>query len=344
VRRAFALGIAALALVGAAPERGDPTARLSGADGALEYWDFVASFEQGWRLVERVLITNEGPGERTAVAVGHLVKPDGSVVAFRNGRLVGRWSIEPDGRKLKIGSSSLDLRGSVRTLAYDNAKRGIQLSLRFLSAGPARFPSTGERPAYRSDLLDLATPVEGSVRLEGMAAPLALRGRGTLTHTWMDESEPTLARRRLEFTSLDGDDGFFLQDLLSPDGVRRSWLVIERGGALVAERSDLEVEILDEEPPRGLPGYPVPARLRLRGDGISGEVKLRRILVEHEPLGDLPQPFRFLLSFVMRPRRAWTDASFSVSVVTAADQPAVAFSGNGIASVTYLTPLESPAP
>lgn len=337
--------LAALAFfaLAAAPQRGDPAARLSARDEALEYWDFVASFEQGHRLAARVLITNEGPGQRTAVAVGHLVMPDGSIVAFRNGRLEGAWSIEPDARRLKIGSSELDLRGPVRSLVHDNNRRGIHIVLRFASQGPARAPSAGERRDYRTDLLDLATPVEGSVFLAGMAAPVEIRGRGSISHTWMEASEPTLVLRRLDFTSLDPSVGIYLHDLMDPGGARTRWLIVERDGQLVDERADFEMEIELARPARGARGYPVPAALRLRGGGLSGRIELGRTLVEHEPLGDLPQPFRFLLSFAMRPRRVWTDASFSLRLDAAPGRPAFERAGSGIVSVTYLNPLASPA-
>jgi hypothetical protein len=335
--------VLALCLVAAVTPRGDPAARLSTRDEALEYWDFVASFEQGHRLAARVLITNEGPGQRTAVAVGHLLMPDGSIVGFRNGRLEDEWSIEPDARRLKIGSSELDLRGPVRTLVHDNNRRGIHIVLRFASEGPARSPSAGERREYHTDLLDLATPVEGSVFVDGMAAPVALRGRGSISHTWMDASEPTLVLRRLDFASSDGPVGIYLQDLTDPGGARTRWLVVERAAELIVERTDFEVEIEPARPERGARGYPVPTALRLRGSGLSGRIALGRTIVEHEPLGDLPQPFRFLLSFAMRPRRVWTDASFSLRLDAAPGRPELELAGSGIASVTYLNPLVSPA-
>ena len=67
------------------------TARMGKAEFASEYWDLMARFESGHRLVARFLVTNEGPGEHTAVAVGHVVFPDGSSVDFRNGRGRAGW-------------------------------------------------------------------------------------------------------------------------------------------------------------------------------------------------------------------------------------------------------------
>src|SRR5262249_2293518 len=191
------LGALAAALVAAAPERGDPAARRSHADDAVEYWDFITAFDGGQRIFARVLVTNEGPGEGTAVAVGHLVRPDGETVEFRNGRLAGNWEMDPDGRKLKVGSTKLDLHAPARRRAPDTGGRGIDIRLRVEISGKGRAVG-GERPDYKVDLLDLAAPAEATVQVAGMSAPLSLRGRATLTHTWTDRSEPELVQRRID--------------------------------------------------------------------------------------------------------------------------------------------------
>jgi hypothetical protein len=338
-RATLALLALATGLVAGTPERGDPAARLSTSDNALEYWDFMARFDDGHRLFARVLVTNEGPGDRTAVAVGHLIRPNAETVEFRNGRLDGNWSIEPDGRKLRIGSSELDLHAPFRTLAHDNNRRGIDIRVRFESRSPGR-RCAGERADYRVDLLDLAVPVEGTIQLAGMAAPLSIHGRGTITHTWMDRSEPDLVLRRIDFTSVDSGDAVYLLDVLAPGGEKTHWLVIERAGRIFYEASDVGVDV-DTRPGSPARGYPVPARLRIRGAAVSGSIALDRTLLEHDPLGDLPQPFRFLLSFAMRPRRVWTEAPFTLQLDATPDRPALELAGHGIASLTYLNPLSS---
>jgi hypothetical protein len=302
----------------------------------------VARFDQGRQLVARVLVTNEGPAERTAVGVGHLIPQGGEVVEFRNGRLEGRWSVSEDGRSLRIGSTELHLAGPERRLEHDNNRRGIEIRVRLRADPAARHPSKGEPADYHVDLLDLAAPAEATVLVPGMAAPLALSGRGTLVHTWMERSEPELVLRRIDVSSLDSGAKLYLQDVLTPGGERRQWLVVVRDGHVLVETSELHVDV---ESRRGSParGYPVPAALRLRGPGLAGRVTLGAPFLEHEPLGDLPQPFRFLLSFSMRPRRAWTDASYSLQLDAAPGRAAVELDGSGIASVTFLNPLESPA-
>jgi hypothetical protein len=336
------IALASALAVAAAPQRGDPAARLSRAEAALEYWDLMARFEQGHRLVARVLVTNEGPGDGTAVGVGHLIEPDGSVVEFRNGRRAGRWSIEPDARSLRIGSTRLDLRAPVRQLEYKNDRRGIEIRLRLAADATARFPRDEPWPDYRVDVLDLAARVEASVRLPDTSAPLALTGRGALVHTWMDASEPSLVRRRIDFASLDPHAAVYVRDVTTPEGKNHRWLVALRDGSLVAETSRFDVAL---DPRAGSPerAYPLPARVRLAGSGLRGVVQLGPPLLEHDPLEDLPQPFRFLLSFAMRPRRVWTESSFSLRFDAAPDSAELELEGSGIASVTYLNPLASPA-
>jgi len=340
-RRTLVLATLAAWLVAGSPERGDPAARLSAANDALEYWDFVARFEQGYRLVARVLITNQGPGDRTAVGVGHLVLPDGEIVEFRNGRREERWSIEPDGRSLRIGSTRLSFTGPLRHLEYDNDRRGIEIRMDFHGEGPARFQRSGERAGYSVDLLDLATPVDGTILLPGMQAPLAIAGRGALTHTWMDESEARLVLRRIDFASLDAGPAVYLRDVTDSGGKSHRWIALVQGGELLLESSDVEVA-LEGASEGSRKGYLVPKRLRIRAPGLSGEVALERELVDHDPLGDLPQPFRFLLSFATRPRRVWTDSPFSFRFDAAHGRSAIEIQGNGITSVTYLNPLSSP--
>jgi hypothetical protein len=118
--------------------------------------------------------------------------------------------------------------------------------------------------------------------------------------------------------------------------------VVQDGHALI-ETSEIHVDL---ETARGgsTRGYPLPSAIRVRGPGgVSGRIALERKLLEHDPLGDLPQPFRFLLSFDMRPRRVWTDSSFSLGLDATPGRAALELSGIGITSVTFLNPLDSPA-
>jgi hypothetical protein len=78
-------------------ERGDRLSRISDGDAASEYWDIVARFEPDYSLFARFLITNEGPGKRTAIASWYLTDPQGELFTFRNGRREQRWTLSQAG-------------------------------------------------------------------------------------------------------------------------------------------------------------------------------------------------------------------------------------------------------
>ena len=129
----------------------------------------------------------------------------------------------------------------------------------------------------------------------------------------------------------------YLREVRSPEGKVHRWMIVERGQEVLAERGDFDLAF--ESAPNAASGYPIPARLSISGPGVAGEIALGRTLVQHDPLGDLPQPFRFLLSFEMRPRRVWTDSPFSLRLEAESGRSATALEGNGITSVTYLNPI-----
>jgi hypothetical protein len=329
-------GIAPLLAV-SSEHRGTPASRISAGGSASEYWDIVAQFDSNHSLFVRFLITNEGPGERTAIATWYLVDPDGIMVPFRNGRRESRWTLSPDGARIEIGSSVLDQRGSVHSLEYSSGKRGIKVHLRFSPAGAVAWTDTEHGSPYAIDLLDVGTPVVGSLWLRGMSEPLAVNGSISVTHTWMDAQESDLSIRRIEFSSSGEGDGVYVSDVTGPSGGRHRWLVVKRDGEAFFQTSNFHLEI--ERPARWREGYPVPASLRIVGSGIEGTIRAGPPLVEVNPLDDIPQPFRFLLSFRMRPKRFWTLSSFDVRLRPDPNLPAVSLQGSGITSVTYLNPL-----
>ncbi len=344
IRPSLWRGVACLAvLAGIAPllavsnERGAPNSRISSSGSASEYWDIVAQFDSNHSLFARFLITNEGPGDRTAVATWYLVDPDGMMVPFRNGRRESRWTLSPDGARLEIGSSVLDQRGSVHSLEYSSGKRGIKVHLSFAPSGAVAWTDTGPESPYAIDLLDVGTPVVGSLWLRGMSEPLAVNGSISVTHTWMEAGESELSLRRIEFSSTGEGDGVYVSDVTEPGGGHHRWLVVKRHRETVFQTSDFQLEI--EGPARWREGYPMPASLRITGAAVEGSIHGGPLLVEVNPLEDIPQPFRFLLSFKMRPRRLWTLASFDVKLRADPNLPPVSLQGSGITTVTYLNPL-----
>jgi hypothetical protein len=335
--------LAALAPAARAGEGPDPAARLSRASDASEHWDVMARFDSGHRFVARFLITNEGPGEHTAVAVGHVVFPDGRVVEMRNGRRRHRWEIDEPRLRLDIGSSLLDLHGPVRTLVYDNDRRGIEIRLAFESSGLSSAGPAAAAGGYRVDVLDLCARVTGTLWTRDMPAPLAVQGHASLVHTWMEQSEPALVLHRLDFASLDPTQPVWFHDRTSPEGVHSARLIVARPDGIVHQFEALEASREPGGSADADPEYPIPARLRLRSSELEGSIALERSWLQRDPLGDLPQPFRFLLSFRTRPRRVWADSIFELKLQAGSGRSPLQARGTGIAAVTYLNPLPSPA-
>jgi len=64
-------------------------------------------------------------------------------------------------------------------------------------------------------------------------------------------------------------------------------------------------------------------------------------LLRHDPIEDLPQPYRFLVSLRSRPRRVWAESPFEVKFEAGSDRSPSEIRGTGTASVTFTNPLPS---
>jgi len=340
-KRRLSLGLA-LAVSFAAPSamavvRGDRTSHLGESDTASEYWDITAHFDSGHLLFVRFLITNEGPGDRTAIATWQLIDPNGKRTEFRNGRRKQRWTLSPNGDRIEIGSSIFDQSAAVHRLEYDSTKRGIRVAFQYSPAGPVGWPEPASDP-YPFDLLELETPVTGTIWLEGMDAAATVRGTITIVHTWMAENEADLALRRIEFSSTDGSGrSIYLTDRMAPSGAREGWLAVARNGKLLHQTEDFELEWRDS-PSAKSREYPTPSELRISGAELDGVIQIGPRLADINPLEAIPQPFRFLLSFKLRPHRVWARASFKVKLLVGQDTPETEIEGSGITTVTYTNP------
>jgi hypothetical protein len=321
--------------------RGDPAARLGSSDEASEYWDLIAAFESGHALFARFMITNEGPGTRTGIAYGHFVEPDGTTHGWTNGRREENWTLGPHGRLLEVGSSDLDLTGPPYRLRVKKKKKGIDIDLRIAPAGPAVWDAHAGGRAPAVDVLATAADVTGRVWFRAMGAPVELSGRAGLSHTWMESSETDLVRRRIDFYSLHGGTQLYLHAATAPDGAQSRWLRVARDGKTLFESRDFEISESGRSEASNDPDYPLPAVLKLSGKSLAGQIQLGVGVLHHNPMEVIPQPFRFLLSFKLRPQRVWAESPFEVTVTPNADP--VRIRGSGIASVTFLNPIPPPA-
>lgn len=317
----------------------EPGARLPSGSHASEYWDLAAHFVSGHRVYARFLITNEGPGERNGVAIGHVITPEGVAVEFRNGRLEDRWTLGRDGRRLEIGSSLLDLSASTRQLQITKKRKGVRLLLDWASdASGIRMPRPDGSP-YHLDLLNLGTPVAGSLWVRGMEAAIEVQGRIALTHTWIEKSENEVALRRIDVVTLDGDTTLFLSDLTAPDGARWQSVV------LAAPSGSVAVAHSDAPPPLGPAtsgdDYPIPAHIPVALPLANGSITLGESLLRLDPLDALPLAVKMVYSFGARPHRIWVDARVDLARGRAAEAAALPLGKIGVAALTFLDSLPS---
>ena len=244
--RVFAVAVLLAPLAAMAVVRGDGLSHISDGDSASEYWDIVAHFDSNHHLFARFLITNEGPGDRTAIATWQLIDPNGKRTEFRNGRRKKRWTLSPDGDRIEIGSSVFDQSGPVHRLEYDSTKRGIRVAFQYAPKGPVAWPrSAGDR--YPFDLLELTTPVTGTIWLEGMNETASVNGTISITHTWMEESEADLTLRRIDFASTGSGPAVFLSDWTTPSGERERWLVAARDGEVLVQTTDFQLTLANPQ-------------------------------------------------------------------------------------------------
>jgi hypothetical protein len=320
----------------------DPAARLPSGDSAWEQWDLTARFDSGHYVFARFLITNVGPGGQNAAAVGHVIRPDGSVVDWDNGRRRRRWKLSSDRLYLDIGSSHLDLHPNAGRLDIGKKKKGVELDLRFTLRGRQESPAELLPGGYHLDLLDIGGPVEGSIWLEGMPGPLAVRGRMAVVHSWGTRSEADLILRRIEFFSLQAERSLYAIDLTTPQGKRKRWLAVTDGRGAARSTSVFEMALIGAAPGGAKTGYWVPGSLDLKGAQVEGQIRLDRILLERNPLSGLPQPFRFLASMIMHPHGVWARSAFEVALRAGPGAPVLRSRGTGVMAVNFLDRVAGP--
>jgi hypothetical protein len=328
---ALALALSALA---ARADAFDAALRLPEGDSAWEAYELVAVLDRGFHVTARFMVTNEGPGQHSAVNFGHVVRPGAAPVPFQNGRREGKWRLAADGRRIEIGSSLLVLGDGVRHFEVDNDKRGIKVFLDWEASASAR--SAPELvPGYRIDVLELATPVRASIQVGDMTAPRVLEGTLALTRSRAQASESDLVQRRSDVVGVEPGSPFYLVALSPPkDVLPVAWLSLGTNPD-AASRADVHTRGALV----GAEGYAVPKEWKLSGPDWSGSLTLGESKLEVDPLGALPTFLRMVYSLRGRPHRSWIDAHFELSLATGPSQPARRLSGAAIAVLTFLDRL-----
>jgi len=309
----------------AAKEPPSFTARLSSADEAMEYWDVTAWFDSGERVVARFLVTNQGPGRRTAAAVGHVIMGGDDVRPFQWGRREGAWAFDATKLRFEIGKATLDLSGGSAVLTVKSTKRRVDLRLTIEDA-------FGESTSH--DVLDtysIAAMAPTAARAE--LAGRTLTGSGAVTHTWMERPEEDLLRRRDDLYARDGDTTFYVSVLTLTEGGQEQNLVLDFNGSGISAGGTANVDFGGLRPGSN-PDYPVHSTWSGSLAEARWEATLERERLRMNPLDILPQPFRFLLALGGRPQRIWSDARVKV------ERGKRAAELRGVAVSTFARPVE----
>ena len=331
----------------AAAERGNPAARLLPGELAHERWDLTARFDSGHFLFAEFLITNFGLGDRNAAVIGHVIRPNGQSRRFRNGRRESRWQLSSDRLRMEVGSSLLDQRSPMHQLRV--RKKSTRIELDFYPRGPAVWSADFPPSGYALDLLDPAAQAAGYVWVKGMDEPATVHGTGAITHSWANEAESDLVLRRLEFFLFPDEQSemsLYLADLTTPHGARSSWLVVKKGQRVVHEAQNFHLRL--DGNVKNVGSYHVPRQLSFESASshphIKGRVELDRLLLLYDPLADIPQPFRFLVSLKLKPRRMWLLSPFEIAFHLDQASAPITLTGTGITKVSFLNPLPPPRP
>ena len=362
----------------AAPEKPttalDPQARLLAGDHASEYWTLFVELDSGHRITQRFLITNAGPGDHSAVAVGHLMERGRPPYRYVNGRQRNAWTLSPDRLYLDIAASHLDLhrpRGALKITKDDvEIRLHFDFSENVLSA---RVPAAQLPSRYFVEVLAAGAVTQGTIKAPRKTVPLAVKGHTWLVHTWTPDDEAALLERRVEVFGRTGSAVFYGLQITDGGQFAGAWQLLSTPEARPALRPGTgKFDSRINFPARwkdGLTllsgkvgvGYPVPDRFDLAGKQGSGVIRLSREWLRFDPLDVIPQPFRWFVRRSSQPQEVWADTRIAVSIRRALEKPSLPPSSEtervsnsqretedettdsnvtGVASITFMNPID----
>ncbi len=348
----------------------DPKARMLAGDSASEYWTLYIELDSGHRITQRFLITNAGPGDHNAVAVGHLMENGRPPYRYVNGRRRDAWTLTPDRLFLDIAASHLDLhrpRGALKITKDD-----IEIRLDFDLSDEAisgKVPAAQLPRRYEVEVLAVAAVTQGTIKAPWMAAPLPVKGHTWLIHSWTPDDEAGLIDRRVDVFGRAGGTAFYALQLRGRGGFAGAWQILSRPASAAGERASGAPVVFPAHwqdgatllPGNSAGGYPVPDRFSLAGKLESGEIHLSNEWLRFDPLEVIPQPFRWFIRRSTQPQEVWADSRIAVSIGRALEDPFLPPTGDalrvsnsqreiedettdsnvkGVASITFMNPID----
>lgn len=327
--------VAALALASPAPAgavAAAPAVRMPAGELAGEYWDVIARLDSGHLLIAQTYISNLGPGDRSAGAVGYLVSSDGKVESFKRSEPEGKWRLV-DGRWIDLHSVELDPAGPPRRFSVGRDELGVDLVMK--NGGAPRNGGTISS-ACPVELLEMASPADAELRTKKGAAPKKTRAHVAMTHRWTQSLESDCTLRRVELFVLERELGLYFSETTTPDGALHRWLVVRRGERVVFEGDPGAAKVRWST---GAGGFAPPDSVRFSVAGIEAHVRFEEEpLATLDPTERLSVPVQLLVATRSRPRLSWMRAPYDVSVSSEGGKSR-SFRGDAVAKVSYLNPL-----
>jgi hypothetical protein len=313
-------------LVPAAPL--DPAARLLEGSDASEYWTLYIELDSGHRIAQRFLLSNAGPGDHNAIAIGHLVEPGRKPYRYENGRRRARWTLSADRLFFDIAASHLDLHRPKGELRITKDDIEIRLFFDFSESGLAgRVPSDRLPEKYHVDVLAVAAQTRGTIHAPWMSEPLETRGRTWLAHTWTRRDEARLLDRRIEIFAYENGTSFYGLEIQRGQEFERAWVLAESDSMGMIESLINIPASWTESEPTGSNGrtrsYPIPSQFEFSGESHTGQITLGQEWLHFDPLAVIPQPFRWFVRRKSKPRQVWAEAQIGVRLSTALETPSL---------------------
>lgn len=310
----------------------DPAARLLTNNDASEAWTLYIELESGHRITQRFLLTNMGPGEHSAVAVGHLSEPGRAPYRYQNGRRRPRWTLSEDRLFFDIAASHLDLHRPTGELRITKDDIEIRMFFDFAAESPsARVPAAFLPDDYHVEVLAIGAPTRGTIRAPWMTTAVESKGRAWLVHTWTPKDEAQLLARRVEVFGSQGNATFIGLHLTGNGDWESGWFARSAPGTPVIEST---INVGDDWSPlairdrsSGDGAYPIPAGWQLTGASQTRAITLGSEWLRFDPLDVIPQPFRWYIRRSSKPQEVWAEAQIGGSLLSAPDPPSLPLAG-----------------
>ena len=266
-----------------------------------EWWVVVARFDSGDQLLVEFTLTDVGPGERNAAAIGHWIAKDGTLTPFQRAKLGSDWKPSPDGRRIDLGKFVFDRSAARAQLRVE--KKSLRIALDFPLAAQPIATKKFAAGKWTQELWTGGAAAEASLWKTGFAQPLRTRGRVAVSRRRIEGPEARLAARRLEAFSL-ASEPLYVVEVAKGKSAERWVVALDAEGAVGGE--DFARLAVSEKLGAVSP------RLALSGSVAKGALLAGKLLTSYDPLAELPGLIRVVLG--LRLRSAFTASPFDVSV------------------------------